>query len=101
MLDQYGPDPLQNAFLCPALKPAVHRRVVAELHGQFVPLAACAHLVDDAVEARPPACRGTTRALSRPKTQQNWLDDRPQRVVHYPNCVQRLGHESLLAQVGQ
>ena len=57
MFDQYGPNPLQDAFLCPALKPAMHSGVVAKLLGQFVPLTTGSHLKDDAVEAPSPARR--------------------------------------------
>src|SRR3954470_20809560 len=40
LLDQHGPDLLEDAVLAPPLEPAVDRAVVAELLGQPVPLAA-------------------------------------------------------------
>jgi hypothetical protein len=54
LLDQQGPDLLEDAVAAPSLEPAVHRAVVAELLGELVPLAAATETEDDPVERRPP-----------------------------------------------
>jgi hypothetical protein len=53
LLDQNGPDLLEDAVPAPTLEPAMHRAVVAELPGELVPLAAATEAEDDPVEGGP------------------------------------------------
>ena len=72
------------------------RRVVAELIGQMVPLAAAAHLVDDAVEGRSLVDAVPSRPTGRVQLGQNVLNDLPQFVVDFPNGGERLNRTLLL-----
>ena len=59
-------------------------RIVAKIGWQFVPLTAGAQLIDQAVERASLTRRGSARALVRPERNQNWFEDRPQRIVDFP-----------------
>jgi len=65
-------------------------RIVAELPGQVVPLAAAAHLVDDAVERRPLIDAVPSRVTGWVQFVQNGLNDVPQFVADLPNGGKRL-----------
>src|SRR4030042_4023467 len=76
---QLGPDTLHHPLLVPALKPTMHRAVVAKLLGQLVPLAPRPHAEDDAVQAPPPFGVLATGRLRRPVFLQDGGDSLPQR----------------------
>lgn len=98
LLDQQGPDLLEDAVAAPPLEPAVHRAVVAEPLGQLVPLAAAAEAEDDAVEGRPPVDPVPAAVLLRRQRgvlQQDRLDPLPQLVGDLPDGLKRLDLSSL------
>src|SRR5947209_3073259 len=77
LLHQQGPDAAQDALLAPALEPAMHGTVVAELLGEFVPLAAAAHAEEDAIQGAPPVGALAAGALGRGILQENRFDPLP------------------------
>ena len=90
VLDQRGPDSFQDALVDPPLEGAMNGRIVAELPGQVVPLAAAAHLIDDAVERRPRVDTRAPRLTGWIPLVQNGLNDTPQFVADLPNGGKRL-----------
>jgi hypothetical protein len=93
LLDQGGPDPLEDAVAAPALEPAVHRAIVAEVPGQLVPLAAGAEAEDDAVEGRTQVDAGPAAVAlgwRRGVLQQDGFDPLPEAVIVFPDGLQRL-----------
>jgi len=80
---------LEDAGLGPALEPAVHAGVVAETFRQLIPLAAGAHLEDDAVETRSPAHGPAPRGFPGPERLEDGADQVPEFVVEFPDRVQR------------
>jgi hypothetical protein len=98
LLDQQGPDLLEDAVAAPPLEPAVHRAIVAILLGQLVPLAAAAEAEDDAVEGRPPVDPAPATVLlgrRRGVFEQDRLDPLPEGVGDLPDRLQRLDLSTL------
>ena len=75
--DQHRPDVFHNSVAAPALKPAMHGAVVAQLFGQSVPLAARAQAVEDAVQNLPPIDPRPTGRPGRGVLQEHGLDPFP------------------------
>jgi hypothetical protein len=92
LLDQDGPDPLEDAVAAPPLEPTVHRAVVAEVLGQPVPLAAGAEAEEDAVDGLPPVDAGPTAmplGRGRGVLPEDRLDPLPEGIGDLPDRLQR------------
>ncbi len=85
-----GPENIEDAFVFPAGEGAVDAAVVAELFGEVVPLTACLHSVDDAVEGLALAAALAACLGRRVIDGQYLLDHRPERVGGVPDGWQGL-----------
>src|SRR5208337_202184 len=101
---QHAPDFIEDALDDPALHGAMNRRIIAELFGQMVPLAAAAQVVDDAVERRAEIDAFAPRGGGRVQRLNHRRDDiDPEIVRTFPDCVDGLeiplgtGHPWLLS----
>ena len=65
----------------------MHGTVVAELLGEFVPLATAAHAEEDAVEGPSPVGAFTAGGLGWGVFKENRLKALPQRIGNFPNGV--------------
>jgi len=94
LLDQHGPDLLEDPVAAPPLEPAMDRAIVAELFGEPVPLAAATEAEDDAVDRLPPVDAGPAAVLLRRRRgilTQDRLDGGPEVIGEFPDRLQRLG----------
>ncbi len=83
-----GPKNIEDGFLLPAHEGAINATAVAEVVRQMVPLAACSHSVDHAVEGQSlpaalAACFGR-RVVNR----KHLCDEFPKRIGDIPDCWQ-------------
>ena len=74
----------------------MHTAVVAEACGQLVPLTACPHPKNDAVEGFSGINAGASGGFRRIIDRQYRLNSFPERVGNDPNGGQRFGFVSLL-----
>jgi len=88
--EQDGPQDVKDALVLPASEGAVDAAVIAELLGQMVPLAACAHAKDDAVEGLAWVAALASCSCGRVVDGQHLLDQLPERVGDVPDRRQRL-----------
>ncbi|TWT94129.1 hypothetical protein Pla108_38410 [Botrimarina colliarenosi] len=71
------------------VEPAVVARIAPQLRRHAVPLAAVPHAEHDRVEDLPEIDPRPTGKLGRIRFNQDRLDNRPQRIVHFPDRLQR------------
>ncbi len=88
---QDGPQDVKDGLPFPAGEGTVDAAVVAELFRQMVPLAACPHPKDDAVEGAARVATLTAPLGRRVIDGQDFLDQLPERVRNIPDRRQRLG----------
>src|SRR4051812_48813725 len=95
LLDQHGPDLLEDAAPDPSLEPVVDRALGAIPLGHLLPLAAAPHPEDDPIEHLPPVGDVATGGLPGPVFLEDGLDPPPELIGDLPDRAQRL--ESRLA----
>jgi hypothetical protein len=95
--DEVRPDSFHHAVATPALEPTMDRRIIPELLGQPIPLAAASETMNDPVEEIPPVRRRLPAfGTGLPILLENGLDPSPEFVADFPDGIQRLGLQTLL-----
>jgi hypothetical protein len=92
LLDQQGPDLLEDPVLAPPLEPAVDRAVVAVVLGELVPLTSGSEAEADAVERRSPIDAGSPpfgAGCGWAIFPEDRLDPLPEFVVEFPDGRER------------
>src|SRR5579871_203598 len=85
MLQEFGPEKVEETDALPTLHSPMNGAVVAELFGQLIPLAARSHSVDDAIEGFASIDAFAARPSRRIMLLQERLQNAPEVVGYVPD----------------